>query len=102
MKLALLGYGKMGKEIKAIALERGHSIVLEVNSTTRFTKTDLEKADIAIEFSTPDTVLDNIVKCFDVNLPVVVGTTGWQDHLSDLKVTCEEQEIGRASCRERV
>jgi len=92
MKLALLGYGKMGKEIKAIALNRGHNIVLEVSSDTKFTNADLKNADVAIEFSTPNSVLNNIDKCFDVNLPVVVGTTGWQNNLPDLKNTCKERE----------
>ena len=92
MKIALLGYGKMGKAIKAIALDRGHSIVVEVNSTTPVTKANLEKADMAIEFSTPDTVFDNIVKCFNVNLPVVVGTTGWHNKLSSMEAACKEQD----------
>ncbi|HIA36384.1 MAG TPA: 4-hydroxy-tetrahydrodipicolinate reductase [Flavobacteriales bacterium] len=91
MKLALLGYGKMGKAIKKIALERGHHIVMEANSSTAIDQEDLKKADVAIEFSTPETVVDNIVKCFNVNLPVVVGTTGWDNHLPDLQATCKRQ-----------
>ena len=91
MKLALLGYGKMGKAIKEIALERGHHIVMEANSSAAIDQEDLKKADVAIEFSTPETVVDNIVKCFNVNLPVVVGTTGWDSHLPDLQATCKRQ-----------
>lgn len=91
MKLALLGYGKMGKAIKDIALDRGHNIVIEANSSTAIDQEEIKKADVAIEFSTPETVVDNIVKCFNVNLPVVVGTTGWDNHLPDLKATCKRQ-----------
>ena len=81
MNIALLGYGKMGKEIEAIALQRGHSIVLKVDKSnaSSFTNEELKKADVAIEFSTPHTVITNIKKCFDAQVPIVVGTTGWYD-----------------------
>lgn len=93
MKIALLGYGKMGKEIEAIALKRGHSVVLKVdkdNSDT-ITEADLKKAEVAIEFSTPHTVLENISKCLNAALPIVVGTTGWYDHLEAVKTQCAEK-----------
>ena len=90
MNIALLGYGKMGKEIEAIALERGHTIVLKVGRSNAATITagDLKKADVAIEFSTPHTVLENMDKCFAAGLPVVVGTTGWYDHLEAVQEKC--------------
>jgi len=90
MNIALIGYGKMGKEIEKIALNRNHNIVLKVDKDNADTvKTeDLKKADIAIEFTTPHTVLQNIRKCFDANLPIVVGTTGWYDDFDKIKAEC--------------
>lgn len=90
MKIALLGYGKMGKEIEKIALNRGHQIVLKVNkeNAETITSKDLQLADVAIEFSTPHTVLNNIAKCFNANLPIVVGTTGWYDEFEKIKTSC--------------
>ena len=87
MNIALIGYGKMGKEIEKIALKRGHTVVLkvDVNNKDTVTKEDLKKADVAIEFTTPHTVLANINKCFDADLPIVVGTTGWYDEFEKIK-----------------
>jgi len=93
MKIALFGYGKMGKEIEQVALKRGHEIVLkiDVNNISSITKEDLKKCDAAIEFSTPASAISNMAKCFDVELPVVVGTTGWYDRLEKVKKICEER-----------
>lgn len=90
MNIALLGYGKMGKEIEAIALQRGHTIVLKVDETnaTTFTNEELKKADVAIEFSTPHTVIDNIKNCFEAQVPIVVGTTGWYDEFEMIEELC--------------
>ena len=90
MKIALLGYGKMGKEIESIALQRGHTIVLKVdeNNSTTFTNEDLKKADVAIEFSTPQTVSANIKKCFDAQVPIIVGTTGWYEEFKMIQELC--------------
>lgn len=90
MNIALLGYGKMGKEIESIALQRGHTIVIKVEETnaTSFTIDDLKKADVAIEFSTPHTVISNIKKCFDASLPIVVGTTGWYNEFEMIEELC--------------
>ncbi|MCD6068057.1 MAG: dihydrodipicolinate reductase [Bacteroidetes bacterium] len=90
MKIALLGYGKMGKEIEAIAIQRGHSIAVKVDESNAGTiaAEELKKAEVAIEFSTPHTVLENIEKCFFVQLPVVVGTTGWYDHFEAITEKC--------------
>ena len=93
MKIALIGYGKMGKEIEQIALSRGHTIVLkiDVNNVNTFTSDDLKIADTAIEFSTPESAINNIYKCFDAGLPVVVGTTGWLGKLDEVKQKCREK-----------
>jgi 4-hydroxy-tetrahydrodipicolinate reductase len=93
MNIALIGYGKMGKEIEQIALSRGHKIVLKVDITnaSTFAITDLKQADVAIEFSTPESATNNIYKCFDANIPIVVGTTGWMNHLDEVKEKCKEK-----------
>ncbi len=93
MNIALIGYGKMGKEIEQIAISRGHKIVLKVDITnaSTFTITDLKQADVAIEFSTPESAINNIYKCFDANIPIVVGTTGWMNHLDEVKEKCKEK-----------
>ena len=90
MNIALLGYGKMGKEIESIALQRGHTIVLKVDETnaTTFTQDELKKANVAIEFSTPDTVIGNIKTCFDAQVPIVVGTTGWYNEFEMIQELC--------------
>lgn len=87
MKIALVGYGKMGKAIEQIAISKGHEIVLKISFENRedLTVSNLQKADIAIEFSTPETALQNIKACFEAGVPVVVGTTGWLDELEELK-----------------
>jgi 4-hydroxy-tetrahydrodipicolinate reductase len=93
MNIALIGYGKMGKEIEQIALSRGHTIVLKVDITNAKTYSveELKKADVAIEFSTPEAVIGNIYNCFDASVPVVVGTTGWLKHLEDVKQKCTDK-----------
>ena len=80
----------MGKEIESIALQRGHTIVLKVdeNNSTTFTNEDLKKADVAIEFSTPQTVSANIKKCFDAQVPIIVGTTGWYNEFEMIQGLC--------------
>jgi 4-hydroxy-tetrahydrodipicolinate reductase len=75
MKIALLGYGKMGKVIERIALERGHEIVLKKDQHTSFD--GLKNADVAIDFSVPDSAVDNISECLNNGIPVISGTTGW-------------------------
>jgi len=90
MKIALLGYGKMGLIIERYALERGHEVVLKITKENQedLTVQNLSKADVAIDFSAPDAALSNIYKCFDANLPVVVGTTGWYGELQQVKNEC--------------
>ncbi len=74
MKIALLGYGKMGKTIERIALERGHDIVIKADIGTEY---DITEADVAIDFSVPDAAFDNISGCLNKGVPVISGTTGW-------------------------
>lgn len=92
MNIALIGYGKMGHEIEKIALGRGHKIVsiIDVNNRHDFDSDAFKSADIAIEFSTPDSAIENYRKCFEANVAVVAGTTGWLDHLDEVKKACEE------------
>jgi 4-hydroxy-tetrahydrodipicolinate reductase len=75
MKIALLGYGKMGQAIETIAITRGHEIVLKKDRDDSFD--NLESADVAIDFSLPQTAFEHINECFDKNIPIVCGTTGW-------------------------
>jgi len=92
MRIALLGYGKMGKMIEKIATDRHHEIVLKIDhdNLDDLTVENLQKADAAIEFSTPDTVFGNIQKCFEAGLPIVVGTTGWYGSLQQVKNDCDK------------
>lgn len=91
MKIAILGYGKMGRIIEQFAFERGHEVVLKVNvdNTDDLTIANLQLADVAIDFSTPDSVLSNIDLCFAAGVPVVVGTTGWYAKLQEVKDKCD-------------
>lgn len=93
MKIALIGYGKMGKTIEQIALQRGHQIVsiIDINNTADFDSEAFRSADVAIEFTTPATALNNYMRCFAANVPVVSGTTGWLDHLDEVKAKCEQE-----------
>ncbi len=90
MKIALLGYGKMGKVIERIALERGHQIVLRKTSSTSFD--GLETADVAIDFSIPSVAVSNISECIKNNIPVVSGTTGWLDDYDKMVALCNEKQ----------
>ena len=90
MKIALLGYGKMGKVIERIALERGHQIVLRKTSSTSFD--GLETADVAIDFSIPSVAVSNISECIKNNIPVVSGTTGWLDDYDTMVALCNEKQ----------
>ena len=87
MKIALIGYGKMGHIIEEIALSRGHQIVctIDVNNIEDFGSEAFRSADVAIEFTTPHTCLGNVAKCLNVGVPVVVGSTGWYDQLEQVK-----------------
>lgn len=90
MNIAIIGYGKMGKEIEKTALERGHNIVCVIDNESDWeTKNELiVTADVAIEFSMPKVAPDNIKKCFDKDIPVVCGTTGWNEHENEIRERC--------------
>lgn len=96
MKLALIGYGKMGKEIEKIAISRGHSVILkiDVNNQEDLTLENLRKADLAIEFTTPTTAIPNYRICFEAGIPVVSGTTGWLE----FKPMIEKECLSREGC----
>ena len=89
MKIGLLGYGKMGKTIEQIALERHHDITLKVDKDTE--NYVLENIDVAIDFSTPDAAVDNITNCFNHNVPVISGTTGWLERYDEVVALCHEK-----------
>jgi 4-hydroxy-tetrahydrodipicolinate reductase len=89
MKIALLGYGKMGKVIEKIALERGHEIVLRKSSSANFD--GLLKADIAIDFSVPTSAVNHISECLNQNIPVISGTTGWLENYTEMVHLCQEK-----------
>ncbi len=93
MKIALIGYGKMGREIEQIALSRGHSVILkiDINNPEELTTEKLSGADVAIEFTSPVTAVNNYLKCFETGVPVVSGTTGWLDQKSEVEKKCLEK-----------
>jgi len=93
MKIALIGYGKMGKAIEEIAMKNGHEIVLKITSKNLSDLNDenLQQADVAIEFTNPHSAVDNLKKCFDANIPVVCGSTGWLDHWQEIENYCTEK-----------
>lgn len=88
MKIALLGYGKMGKEIEKVALQRGHDIVIKADIDTVY---DIKKADVAIDFSIPNAAFNNILNCLKNNIPVISGTTGWLDDYEKVVNLCIER-----------
>lgn len=88
MKIALLGYGRMGKEIEKIALQRGHEVVLKISNNDAY---DVSVADVAIDFSIPDSAFKNISNCFNNNVPVISGTTGWLEKYDEATELCEQK-----------
>jgi len=94
MKIALLGYGKMGQEVEKLAIKRGHEIILILDCAEDWeTKGHtLAAADVAIDFSTPDSIIDNIYHCFDAGVPLVTGTTGWHEENEKIKKVCIQRE----------
>ena len=89
MKIALLGYGKMGKVIEKIALERGHEIVLRKGSSDSFD--GITNADVAIDFSVPSSAVSHISECLNQNVPVISGTTGWLENYDEMVHLCQEK-----------
>ena len=92
MKIALLGYGKMGKVIERIAIERGHEIVLKKDENNTYD--GLSNADVAIDFSVPTAAVENISNCFHTQVPVVSGTTGWLERYDEIIALCNEKKGG--------
>jgi len=93
MKIALIGYGKMGKAIEEILLQKGHEVVLRITSqnTSDMITANLQNADVAIEFTSPHSAVQNIKKCLDAGVPVVSGSTGWLQQWNEVKQYCEEK-----------
>lgn len=93
MNIAIIGYGKMGKVIEQIAVDRGHNIVLKINSDNahELTAENLQKADAAIEMTQPDAALENVTLCIESGVPVTSGTTGWNDHIPATQKLAEEK-----------
>ena len=89
MKIAILGYGKMGKTIEKLALQKGHSIVVKSTSTSE--NIDITEADVAIEFSTPNAAVKNIKLCLNNQIPVISGTTGWLENYDEMIKLCEKR-----------
>ena len=92
MKIALIGYGKMGHIIERIALERGHQIVsiIDKDNQADFNSPEFKSADVAIEFSMPTAAMENYENCFAANVPVVAGTTGWLSRMDEIKDACKD------------
>lgn len=91
MKIVLVGYGKMGKEIEKLLPARGHQVVAKITSENPLSIENIKGADVAIDFSTPKTVLSNIDFLLQHNIPTIVGTTGWNDHLNEVTKWVEER-----------
>ncbi|WP_272150400.1 4-hydroxy-tetrahydrodipicolinate reductase [Tenacibaculum aiptasiae] len=89
MKIALLGYGRMGKEIEKIALQRGHEIVIKTSGKEDYNISD---ADVAIDFSVPSSAFNNITNCINNKIPVVSGTTGWLEHYNSVVELCNKKK----------
>ncbi|HBJ76448.1 MAG TPA: 4-hydroxy-tetrahydrodipicolinate reductase [Porphyromonadaceae bacterium] len=93
MKIAIIGYGKMGHEIERIAQERGHEIVarIDINNQEDFASPTFKSADVAIEFTTPKTAFENYLRCFEADIKVVSGTTGWLERMPEIQKFCKEK-----------
>jgi 4-hydroxy-tetrahydrodipicolinate reductase len=94
MNIGLIGYGKMGHEIEQILLQRGHTITLRSTRSSPFKEADLAGTDVAIEFTEPHSAVDNILKCFEARVPVIVGTTGWYTRMPEVREACAKMNGG--------
>ncbi|RYY68122.1 MAG: 4-hydroxy-tetrahydrodipicolinate reductase [Chitinophagaceae bacterium] len=94
MNIAIIGYGKMGKAIEAIALAKGHQVPVKISSQNKheFTADNLQQCDVAIEFTNPHSAVENIKTCIDAGLPVISGTTGWLEELEFIKQYVAEKK----------
>ena len=93
LKIVLLGYGKMGKAIEAIAVQKGHTILLKIDADNleECTAINLQQADVAIEFTSPHSAAKNIKTCIDAGIPVISGSTGWMEQLDEVKKYCTQK-----------
>jgi len=93
MRIALIGYGKMGKAIEAVAISKGHEVVLKIDldNAVDLNKENISKAEVAIEFTGPHSAFANVMKCLELGVPVVCGSTGWLDKWNEVKQYCEQQ-----------
>lgn len=96
MNIGIIGYGKMGKLIEKIALERGHQVLLRISGSNldHFTEDRLKELDVAIEFSLPETGYDNVTKCINAGISTISGTTGWTDKLPEINQLALQKEVG--------
>ncbi len=94
MKIALIGYGKMGKAIEAIALERGHEVVLKIDADNLhdFTAANLQQAEVAIEFTGPHSAAENVLRCLEYGVPLVCGSTGWLERWPEAEARCRAKQ----------
>ena len=93
MKIALIGYGKMGRTIEEVALRRGHSVELkiDIDNIGSFTKENLQRNDVVIEFTGPHSARANILHCLEAGIPVVSGSTGWLEDWNEVESSCKEK-----------
>ena len=93
MRIVLIGYGKMGKAIEEVALQRGHEMVIKIDQPNlhEFTKENMARAEAAIEFTSPHTAFDNVKKCLEFDVPVICGSTGWTERLEEMKNICTDK-----------
>jgi len=94
MRIALVGYGKMGKAIEEIAVNRGHEIVLKIDeyNLSDFSKKNIAAANVAIEFTGPHSAYDNVKKALEFDIPIVCGSTGWLEKLNEIKKLCTDRK----------
>ncbi|MCH5239654.1 MAG: 4-hydroxy-tetrahydrodipicolinate reductase [Muribaculaceae bacterium] len=94
MKVAIIGYGRMGQLIEEVAKSRGLEIscIIDINDQEKFLSKEFCSSDVAIEFTTPSAAVDGILRCFAAKVPVVVGTTGWNNSMPDVKAICDKGE----------
>jgi len=92
--IILIGYGRMGHEVEKVAKKRGHQVLMTIDQENQneMTPTNLQKADVAIEFSLPDAAYNNIITCLQAGLPVVSGTTGWLDKMPQVEEYCHQYD----------
>jgi 4-hydroxy-tetrahydrodipicolinate reductase len=96
MNIALIGYGKMGHAIEQAAIKRGHTITLRITSANKheMDPAHLQQADVAIEFTTPDSAKENVLKCMTAGINVICGTTGWNEHIPDAIAKAKALDVG--------